>query len=280
MDLNQTLGAIGQRLNLPFDINYTVALLGLILARTVPMIVLSPIFGGKLVTGQIKMGISAVLVIVLYPVLSPTLVGKLPLQGLSYWGLIFKEAGLGAMIGFVSSLVFHALESAGHLIDIQRGTAQASVLVPQLDIQGPIFANLQIQLSVVLFFMLNLHHVFLNGYFDSFTLIPLDQYPRLTQHFMTFIEQTIHMSSAIFSVALQLTAPIVLAIFMVDVFLGVANRMAPQVQVYFLGMGIKAAVGIIMFIFSFTYISRYMGVMFIDMLRQLRTLLGYLSPAG
>lgn len=278
MDLNQTLGAIGQRLNLPFDISFAVALLGLILARTVPMVVLSPIWGGKLVTGQIKIGIAMVLVLTLYPGLYPTLEGKIPLQGLSYWGLIFKEVGLGAMIGFVSSLVFHAMESAGHLIDIQRGTAQASVLVPQLDIQGPVFSNFQIQLSILLFFMLNLHHVFLNGYYDSFMLIPLDQYPRLSQHFMTFIEQTIHMSSAIFSVAMQLAAPIVLAIFMVDVFLGVANRMAPQVQVYFLGMGIKAAVGIIMFMVSFTFITRYMGVLFIDMLRQLRILLGYLGP--
>jgi flagellar biosynthetic protein FliR len=275
--LDQSVGQMAQRLNLNIDPYFAVALVFLILARTIPMIVMTPIFGGKLVTGQVKVGLGMILMVTIYPTVSPLVEGKLPVQGLAFWGLLFKEFAVGAMIGFVSSLVYHAIESAGHLIDIQRGSAQASVLVPQLDIQGPIFANLHIQLCTLLFFTLNLHHVFLRGFFDSFQLIPVNQYPNFSDRFLPFIEQVIHMSGAIFTVSMQLTAPILLAIFMVDVVFGVMNRIAPMVNVYFLAMPVKAAVGIIMFIASFGYILKYMATLFAEMLAQLRVLVHFLS---
>jgi flagellar biosynthetic protein FliR len=273
----RSLPELVAKLRLDIDINFLVALAGLILARTVPLVVLSPIFGGRTLPGQHKIGLAMILVLVLYPCVSPIVRGNLPTQGIAYWGLVLKELGIGAMLGFLSSLVFMAIESAGNLIDVQRGTQQASVLVPQLDVQGPVFANLHIQLATVLFFSLNLHHLYLKGYFQSFELLPVNQYPNFSAHFQTFITQTIHMSGDIFAVSLQLTAPIVLAIFMVDIVMGVMNRIAPMVQVYFLAMPFKAVVGIIMFILSFGYILKYMGVLFGDMLRQLRILLTYLG---
>jgi flagellar biosynthetic protein FliR len=272
-----TIGQMAERLNLGIDPNFAIALGMLILARTVPMIVLTPIFGGKLVNQQIKMGIAMILVLTIFPILSPTAAGKFPVQGVAFWGLVMKEAIIGATIGFSSSLVFHAIESAGNLIDVQRGTQQASVLVPQLDIQGPIFANLHIQLSTLLFFLLNGHHIFLRGFFESFNLIPVYHYPDFSRHSLAFVEQLIRMSGSVLMVAFQLAAPVVLAIFMTDIVLGIANRIAPSVNVYILGMPIKAAVGIIMFIASFVYILRYMAVLLTGMLRDIRILLSYLN---
>ena len=273
----QSLAEIARKLNLDLDLGFLVALAGLILARTVPMIVLSPVFGGKTLPGQLKVGLAVMLVLFLYPCVAPIVQGNLPTQGMAYWGLMLKEVGIGAMLGFLSSIVFFAIESAGNLIDVQRGTQQASVLVPQLEISGPVFANLHIQLATVLFFSMNLHHLYLKGYFQSFELLPVNQYPKFSEQFQTMITQIINMSGSIFAVSLQLTAPIVLAIFMVDIVMGVMNRIAPMVQVYFLAMPFKAVVGIIMFILSFGYIMKYIAVLFGDMLRELRIFLTYLG---
>lgn len=275
--LDQSVGQMARQLNLNIDPYFIIALGGLLLARTIPMITMTPIFGGKLVTGQIKVGIAIILMVTIYPSVATFAEGKIPLQGLAYWGLLFKEFAVGAMIGFVSSLVYHAIESAGHLIDIQRGSAQASVLVPQLDIQGPIFANFQIQLCTLLFFSLNLHHIFIRGFADSFQIIPVSQYPKVADHFLPFVEQVIHMSGAIFAVSMQLTGPILLALFMVDVVFGVMNRIAPMVNVYFLAMPVKAFVGILMFIVSFGYILKYMAQLLAQMLLQLRMLLNFMG---
>lgn len=266
-----------QRLHLELDPYFSVALAMLILARTIPMIVLTPIFGGKMVTGQTKIGLAVILMLVLFPLLAPAAKDHMPTQGMALWSLVLKEAAIGAMIGFLSSMVFYAIESAGHLIDIQRGTAQASVLVPQLDIQGPVFANLQIQLATVFFFSVNGHHLFLRGYFESFQILPVNTFPNLSTHFLTFIEQAIHMSGSVLVVAIQMTGPILLSLLMVDIVMGVTNRIAPMVQVYFLAMPIKAAVGIIIFLASFGYIVKYMGVLFMGMLRDLKILVTYLS---
>jgi flagellar biosynthesis protein FliR len=267
---DQIIGRMASRLNLDVDPYYVIALFALIAARTIPMVALSPVFGGKTVVQQVKVGIGLILSVVQFPFLFPLLEGKIPHQGLAFWGLIGKETAIGALIGYASSWVFAAFESAGHLIDIQRGTAQASVLVPQLDIQGPIFANLQTQIAIVLFFTLNLHHIFLSAYYQSFTLIPLPQFPNISNDFFVLITQLIIMTGKIFLIAFQVTAPVLLALFMVDVVLGVMNRLAPAVNVTFLGQPIKAAVGIIMFLAAFTYILRYSGKLFADMVRDLQ----------
>lgn len=266
-----------RRLQLDVDPYFSVALVMLILARTIPMIVLSPIFGGKMVTGQVKIGISMMLMMVLFPCLAPLVKGNLPTQGMALYSLVLKEAAVGAMMGFLSSMVFMAIQSAGNLIDIQRGTAQASVLVPQLDIQGPVFSNFNTQLCTVFFFLINGHHLFLKGYFESFSIIPVNSFPNMSAHFLQFVEQAIRMSGSVLVVAVQMTGPILLSLLMVDIVMGVTNRIAPMVQVYFLAMPIKAAVGIIIYLASFTYIVKYMGVLFVDMLRDLKILVMYLS---
>lgn len=267
----QVIGQMASRLHLGLDPYYALALLLLIFARTVMMVSFSPIFGGKTVLQQIKVGIALILSVSLFPILYPVMQGKIPVQGLAFWALIGKEIAIGGIIGFASAWTFTAFESSGHLIDIQRGSAQASVLVPQLDLQGPIFANLQAQVALVLFFTINLHHIFLASYYQSFELIPLPQFPNLSNDFYILITQLITMTGKIFLIAFQLTAPILLALFMVDVVLGVMNRLAPAVNVTFLGQPVKAAVGIIMFLLAFTYMLRFSASLFQGMLKDIRT---------
>ena len=268
---------MASRLNLDVDPYYVIALLALIFARTAPMVALSPVFGGKTVFAQVKVGLALILSVVLFPFLFPIMQGKIPHQGLAFWGLLGKEVAIGGLIGFASSLVFAAFESAGHLIDVQRGSAQASVLVPQLDIQGNIFANLQAQIAIVLFFTLNLHHIFVSAYYQSFDLIPLPQFPNLSNDFFILVTQMIIMTGKILLISFQVTAPVLLSLFMVDVVMGVLNRVAPSVNVTFLGQPVKAAVGIIMFLAAFTYILRFSAKLFFDMVQDLKLVWKILS---
>jgi flagellar biosynthesis protein FliR len=267
----QVIGRMAARLHIEADPYYVIALALLIFSRTVTMVSLSPVFGGKTVVQQIKVGIALVMTVALFPLLYPVMQGKIPVQGLALWGLVAKEAMIGALIGFATAWVFTAFESSGHLLDIQRGSAQASVLVPQLDIQGPIFANFQAQLAVVLFFTMNLHHLFLAGYYQSFDLIPLPQWPNVSNDLYILITQLITMTGKVFLISIQVTAPVLLALFMVDVVLGVMNRLAPAVNVTFLGQPVKAAVGIIMFLMAFTYMLRYSGLIFAQMMQDIKT---------
>lgn len=273
----QVIGRIADRFNLGVDIYAVLAVFALIFARTVPMVVMSPVFGGKTVVTQIKIGTAMILSLVLYPIVAPSVEGQLPTQGLLFWGLVLKELAVGALIGFVVSLVFTGIEAAGHMIDVQRGSAQASVLVPQLDIQGPVFAQLHVQMTIVLFFMLNLHHVFIQGYFESFTYLPISKMPAMRQDFLPMMDQMIIATGKVFLIGVQIATPILISIFMVDVVFGVANRIAPQVNVYFLAMPVKAYVGVLVFLIAFVYILRYAGVVLQAMLLDLRVIIRLLG---
>lgn len=274
---DQVIGQIADRFNLGIDVYAVLAVWGLIFARTVPMVVMAPIFGGKTVMGRIKIGVAMILSIILYPIVAPSVEGQLPTQGLFFWGLMFKEVAVGALIGFVVSLVFTGIEAAGHMIDVQRGSAQASVLVPQLDIQGPVFAQLHVQLTIVLFFILNLHHVFIRGYYESFTFLPISTMPAMHHDFLPMMDQMVIASGKVFLIGVQIAAPILVSIFMVDVVFGVANRIAPQVNVYFLAMPVKAYVGILIFLIAFVYILRYAAYVLHAMLLDLRVILKLLG---
>jgi flagellar biosynthetic protein FliR len=101
-------------------------------------------------------------------------------------------------------------------------------------------------------------------------MIPLPQFPDLSNDFFLLIQQVIIMTGKIFLIAFQLTAPVLLALFMVDVVLGVMNRMAPAVNVTFLGQPVKAAVGIIIYLAAFSFILRYSAKLFMDMVNDIR----------
>ena len=63
----------------------------------------------------------------------------------------------------------------------------------------------------------------------------------------------------IFAVAIQLAAPSLLAILMTELFLGIANRLAPQVQIVFLGMSLKSLAGLALLCVAWYFILQQMG---------------------
>ena len=154
----------------------------------------------------------------------------------------------------------------------------ASVLVPQLEEQGPILAQLNVQLGIVLFLVLNGHHYFLRAVFQSFTILPVDTFPSLGGNLTAFVDFMIRATANVLLVAMQIVIPALIAIFMVDVVLGIANRAAPQINVFFLGMPIKAYVGIVFALLALNYLSQILMHQFRLMLNDLNVLMHIMAP--
>ena len=85
---------------------------------------------------------------------------------------------------------------------------------------------------------------------------------------MNFVDLIIRSSSNVLLIGMQIVIPGLIALFLVDVVLGVANRAAPQLNVFFLGMPIKAYLGIVFVLLSLNYIVGIMGKQFAYMLRD------------
>jgi flagellar biosynthetic protein FliR len=220
---------------------------GLGFARILTAISIVPFFGGKIVRARIKMSIATAIFLLLAPaILPPAGVPPPAANVFSFTFLLAKEIFIGLIMGWLAGLIFHIVEASGRFLDLARGASMAQMFTPQLGAQVSLFGQLYVQMTIVIFFAIGGHQYFLHGLGKSFLLLPVDQYPVLQGQLGSVADTCIRVSAQLFTIALQLAAPAAAATFIADVFLGIANKVAPQVQVFFLGMPIKAMLGILM----------------------------------
>ncbi len=214
----------------------------LVLLRFVAITQLCPFLGGRLVPGAVKIGLAMVLAWFATPWLSQSVATPLKMSGSGFFLAAFHEIGIGLLIGFGSSLVFFAAAMGGEFLDTVRGTLTANLLVPQLQIQTTLLGDFYFQLFVVLYLLAGGHLFFLSAVMDSLQVFPpMGAMPAAALVNATFLK----MAVALFGIMVKVVAPAILVLVMVDVVLGVANRMAPQLDVFFVGLGVKPALGLL-----------------------------------
>lgn len=224
---------------------WKVFLLGL--ARVVPAIALAPFLGGKILPDTIKMGLGVAVVLVFLPYLVVRYTHPIELD-IRFMLLLFKEVIIGSLIGFIISIPFYYTQGAGALIDHQRGSQSLQVMDPSTQMQTSPTGTLFNNMMMVIFFSLGGPLLFFDGIFSSYSVLSFDQF--FPANFFDGTRPLWHamigMTNVIVKISLQLSAPSLIAMLLSDLFLGIANRMAPQVQISFLLWSLKAFVGIAM----------------------------------
>jgi len=245
-----------------------VLILGLILGRMIPILTMNPFLGGQIMPANLKIGFSILVAILVYQPITAGMTQGVPQETLPYAALLIKEVIFGTAIGFVSSLVFFGVQSAGRILDQARGASMAQMLAPQTGGQVSQFGELKFQFAIVLFFLLNGHHFFLRAIFMSFESVPLESIPRFLQMSSSAIHLMAWTSGQVFTIGMLLAAPAVVAIFLTDLVFGVINRVAPQINVFFMSMPVKMMLGIIIILFVLGFLAQQMRDHFVQMLRD------------
>lgn len=231
-------------LNSAFAVGNALAPLSLLLlffARFFPIITLAPFFGGKVLPHPTKVAFG----IVMFGVFLPQLleVTKTPLGfDTTTVFLLFKEMFIGFILGFLISMPFTIAQNAGIIIDHQRGGASLMVNDPTIQNQSSPLGTLFNMVLIFIFFTIDGPFLFLSAIMTSYEIIPPDHFinPVFFDKNSSFWEEMVKLFNNVMVVSMQLAAPGLLAILMTDVFLGIANRLAPQVQITFLGMPLKS----------------------------------------
>jgi flagellar biosynthetic protein FliR len=228
------------------------ALYFLVLLRWFAIVQLCPFFGGRLVPGTVKMGFASLMAWFCLPSVSQQVAAPLGMSALGWWAAALHEITLGLLIGFGSSLVFLAATMAGEFLDTARGTLSANMLVPQLQIQTTLLGDLYFQLFIVLYLLAGGHIFFVGAVLDSFQLFPptggLPSSQLINESFM-------NMAVTMFGIMVKVVAPALLVVLLTDIILGVANRMAPQLDVFFMGLGLKPALALTVVALSLTTLA-------------------------
>ncbi|WP_157265995.1 type III secretion system export apparatus subunit SctT [Azohydromonas aeria] len=214
----------------------TALLLGLSVTRVAVAFLLVPVFTQEVVPATVRNALFvsvALLALALQPSAAP-----LQLSGAQWAALFFKEAFLGAAIGFLFAGVLWAFEAAGQLIDNKIGTTQAQVNDPlsghQTTLNGALFGRLAgwVFMSAGGFMLL------VGALVESFNRWPVRQpLAGLAPGGMLVFEGEL---GRIMLLALLVAAPALLLLHVVEGVLGLMNRFAQQLNVFSLASSIKA----------------------------------------
>lgn len=209
-----------------------------------------------------KIGLSLCLCFIIFPMVANE--NRMIAWNASIFGYFIKEVFIGYIMGFLIQLPFNIAQMTGIVIDNQRGSSSLTGQDPSTGTQVSTMGVLYNSLLIIIFFSLNGPFIFFDALVKSFQIIPLDQYP--SYEFFTdtknpfWIAITAVMGKA-FMLATQMASPALLTILMTDAFLGIINRLAPQVQISFLGQGLKAFLGDLAVWFAWFFILEQLGKM-------------------
>lgn len=198
-----------------------------------------------MVPDSARIGFAAAITLLFLPFLMSVTPGTVKLD-LAFLILMIKEVFVGVLIAFLISIPFFIAQSAGSIIDHQRGAQSLQVTNPNSSSPTSPMGTLFSDLMTVIFYALGGVLFFFEAFFSSYHIIPPNKF--LSPKFFTLDHliwvSMIDMANLVLKLVLQLSAPALLIILLSDVFLGVANRMAPQVQVTFLLYSLKSFMGI------------------------------------
>jgi flagellar biosynthetic protein FliR len=232
-------------------------LFGLSFARFISFIIIVPFFGGQVVPAQVKVATATALVIITYP----SLLAELPTDGsplgfgaVGFVGLLAKEVFVGFTLGFVASLVFEAVSVAGRIADFQRGSTMSELFAPQLQERVSELGQFKLQLAIVVFLTTGAHRFFISALVRSFEFIPAMRFPKIEAGWTPAAEFMTVVTGSVLSIGVQLAVPVVVTLLLTDLFFGLINRVAPQINVFFLSMPVKMWVGIFVVLVALPYL--------------------------
>ena len=244
--------AFAQNDFLPF-----LSLMFLFMGRMLPIIALVPFFGGKVLPRPVKVTLAFSLFAIFLPQLMAET--KTPLDfNLQLILYLAKEVFIGLLIGFFLGIPFIIVQSTGILIDHQRGGSSLMINDPTIQNQSSPLGTLFNYVLIYLFFAIDGQFLVLEIISQSYSMIPPDKMlgPSIFAENSQFIDYTTKILGNVMILSTQLGAPALIMILMTDFFLGIANRLAPQVQITFLGMPLKSLLGLTIVFFGWSLFTR------------------------
>ncbi|MDR1945580.1 MAG: type III secretion system export apparatus subunit SctT [Desulfovibrio sp.] len=208
-----------------------------------------PFMSGEAVPGQLRFALAVILSLFVYPTFADI---ELPASGaelfLHLLLILSKELLVGFVLAYTAGVIFWAMLSAGFLLDNQRGAGMGQVTDPGSEESTSLFGAFLNQITVYLLFS--------TGAFVQIVLLLLTSYGVCPPGFEPgggAVEAVpvflMGQFSRLMIVTVVFAAPIVLICLLTDVGLGLVNRFAPQLNVFFLSMPVKSALGLLMVLF-------------------------------
>lgn len=227
----------------------------LILVRVSAFCVTAPLFSEKSIPGKVKIGLSACLAILLYGVVDRPVLEYETVVG--YAIILVKEGITGLLIGFAANICNSIVLFAGNIIDMDIGLSMASEFNPDMNMQVTISGNFYYYIVFLLLIISDMHLYILRALCDSYQLVPINGVAFQRDHLLATMVQFM---GDLFVIGFRIFLPYFACIMILNCILGVMAKVAPQMNMFSVGMQLKVLVGLVvmlMVVFLFPRVAEY-----------------------
>ncbi|NHZ44525.1 flagellar biosynthetic protein FliR [Massilia aquatica] len=226
------------------------------LTRILGLITAAPLFGNASVPTTVKVALGVLLASIIAPAI-PALPAADPL---SMAGLLIlvQELLIGVAMGFAIRLVFAAIEMAGEICSLTMGLGFASFFDPLTKGRSSAVSQFLALIATMAFLAANAHLVLLEALAESFITMPISATPMSSSAEWEMAKW----GGLIFSAGLHLSLPIVAALLITQVALGILTRAAPQLNIFGIGFPITLGVGMLVIVMVLPYLGNPFQVLF------------------
>lgn len=249
----------------------------LVFCRITSFFVVAPVFSSKAFPNPIKLGLAFFVSLIVFLTIG---YDTSVTADATYILAIIREIFAGLLIGYVAFIFFSIVQTAGGLMDLQMGFAMANIVDPMTGVTAPIMGNFKFMLMTLVFLSLNGHHYLLAAIMDSYKWLPLDSQLFQIYYGGNITEFLTRTFADTFLLALQISAPIVVAMFLTDIGLALLARTAPQYNVFVIGIPIKILVGLAMLVLLLPGFSVLFQMVFDHMFEALEKLFVIFSSSS
>ncbi len=253
------------------DLNAWIAAFFYPLARILALLVVAPPFNNVAINVRVRLLTGLAIALAIAPALPP-----LPaIEPSSGRGLLIlaQQMLIGFAMGFVVRLVFSAIDMAGVMIGMQMGLGFATLYDPEDRSQTPVLSEFLGLVALLVFVTMNGHLLMIATLTQSFSLLPIGAPLPASASWRNVAGA----GAIIFTSGLALSLPIVLALLITNVALGVLTRAAPQLNLFAVGFPLTLTLGFVMLILAIGHLSGPLQQLFEH---GLQSMLGYFVPAG
>lgn len=252
-----------------FDTTAQLTLFSLIMMRMSGIILFNPILGRRNIPMTVKSGLIIVLTLTVYSASAESAFEAASTLELGF--LLMKEFAVGYVIGYAMELFFFAITFGGYIIDFQLGLSMATVYDPQSNSQVAVTGSVLQTWFTLLFFATDGHLALMKILITSAEIVPYggivitqNLAARMTEIFLQCVE-----------LGMRLSLPILAAEFLVQVGIGIMNKVVPQISIFVINIQLKIIVGLGLLVILFSPIGEHLNRILTEMMKTVQGILTF-----
>ena len=245
-------------------------LFSLILMRMSGFILMNPILGRNNIPARVKAGFIFILTLTVYSSSMGEAIEVISMVEFAF--LLLKEFAAGYVIGYVMHLFFFIVSFAGYIIDYQMGLSMATVYDPQSNAQMPVTGSLLQTWLILLFFAVDGHLALMKILLTSAEVVPYGGIvitEGLTVRVIEIFLQCVEMG-------LRLAIPMIAAEFLIEMGVGILNKVVPQISIFVINIQMKLIVGMGLLVLLFAPTGEFIEKIMTTMMKTVQGILTFL----